>query len=335
MPGMLGYLLKRGIDRIILVLAVVTLQFVLLRVIPIHFMGVDPSAFLIEPGAPPEVEKLLRAQFGLDEPIFPHQYVRYALNLFTGQFGYSFITGRPVMYELIPRLINTVILDSFSLVGIWAIALALGLYAARKRGSRTDSTIVLTAIWSYIMPGWLMGLILLYLLAWYPRLEWNLKLFPIAGTKSPFLPPDPLAHLLDYLWHLALPWMAVVIAGFGSLTYYMRTITIGELRQDYVTTAKAKGLPEGKIMRRYVLKNVSPPILTILALALPGIVSGGVIIENIFSWYGTGRYLFQAISAFDYPAVQAMLFIITVFTAISLWFLDIAIAYLDPRVKLR
>lgn len=327
--------MKRGLDRAVLILTVISLQFFLLRIVPVYVIGIDPSAWLVEPGAPPEVQIQMQKQYGLDEPAFPHQYVRYALNLFTGQFGYSFVTRKSVLAEILDRLPNTLILDGMALTLTWMIALTMGLYAARKRGSKVDSAITITAIWSYIMPGWLMGLIMLMALAWFPAVAWGIRLFPVGGTSSPLLPKDPWIQVGDYLWHLALPVISVTVAGFGARTYFMRTMTVTELGQDYVTTARAKGVPEAKIMKRHILNCVAPPVLTSLAMSLPGIFAGGVITENIFSWYGTGRYMFQAINNFDYPAVQAMLFVTGVVTAICLYVLDIAIAYVDPRIRLR
>jgi peptide/nickel transport system permease protein len=335
MAGMGRYLVKRGIDRLILIITVVSLQFILLRVLPVYVLGFDPTAFLIDPNSPPEVANVLRKQFGLDEPVFPHQFARYTLSLFTLQFGYSFASGKPVIGEIMDRLPNTVALDSLSMLSIWAIALIAGLYAARKRGSRVDSAIVVTAIWSYVMPAWLMGLIMLMGLAWAPQIIWGVKLFPIGGTTSPMLPPDPFVRLVDYIWHLSLPLMSQVIAGFGWLTYYMRSMTVSELGQDYVVTARAKGVKEESIMRKHILKSVSAPVLTVLAMGLPGLMAGGVIFESIFSWYGMGRYMLQSINSFDYPAVQAVLFLQGLIAAASLYLLDIAIVYVDPRVRLR
>lgn len=335
MPGLGRYLAKRGSDRVILVVTVVTLQFVLLRVVPTYVMGIDPSRFLIDLDAPPDQKILLRKQFGLDEPIFPHQYIRYVLNLFRGEFGFSFLTRQPVVNEIMERLPNTVILSGSSILLDFIIGLSIGLYTATRRGKRVDSAIIQSSIFSYIMPIWLMGLVLLTFLAWFPAVTWGIKLFPVSGTTSPFLPPDPFVRVLDYLWHLALPLMASVITGFGGRTYYFRNLAITEMEQDYVLTARAKGLSEKRIMRCHVLKGVAPPVVTSVALSVPGVVSGWIITETVFSWYGLGLYVFQAISSYNYPAVQAVLFMQAVITAISLFIADIAISYIDPRVRLR
>ncbi len=335
MRDLARYLAKRGLDRVTLVITVVTIQFMLLRVIPIYVMGVDPSRFLIDLDAPPDQKILIRKQFGLDEPVFPHQYVRYVLNLFRGEFGYSFLTRRPVLEEIMERLPNTVVLSGSSIILNLTIGLLVGLYTATKREKRVDSAIIQASIFSYIMPIWLMGLVLLTCLAWFPRVAWGIKIFPISGTRSPLLPPDLIVQILDYLWHLALPLMASVITGFGSATYYFRNIAITELEQDYVLTARAKGLPEKRIMRRHVLKSVAPPVVTVVALSVPGILSGWIITETVFSWYGLGLYTFGALTAYNYPAIQAVLFMVAIMTAISLYIADIAIAYLDPRVRFK
>jgi len=326
---------KRGLDRIVLVVTVVTLQFILIRVLPTYVMGIDPSRFLIDLDAPPDQKILLRKQFGLDEPIFPHQYVRYVLNLFRGEFGFSFLTRQPVINEIMERLPNTVVLSGSSILFDFVIGLTLGLYIVTKREKRVDSLIIQASIFSYIMPIWLMGLILLMFLAWFPAVTWGIKLFPVSGTTSPLLPPDPLTRILDYLWHLALPLMASILTGFGARTYYFRNLAITEMEQDYVLTARAKGLQEKHIMRRHVLRSVIPPVVTAVALSVPGVVAGWIITETIFSWFGLGLYAFQAITSYNYPAIQAVLFIQAVMTAVSLYVADIAIAYLDPRVRLR
>jgi len=335
LPDLGKYLAKRGLDRVILVVTVVTMQFVLLRVVPTYVMGIDPSRFLIDLDAPPDQKILIRKQFGLDEPVFPHQYVRYVLNLFRGEFGFSFLTRQPVVNEIMERMPNTVILSGSAILLDFIIGLSIGLYIATRRGKRIDSLIIQSSIFSYIMPIWLMGLVLLMFLAWFPRVAWGIKLFPISGTTSPFLPPDPFVRVLDYLWHLALPLMASVITGFGARTYYFRNLAITEMEQDYVLTAKAKGLPEKRIMTGHVLRNVTPPVITSVALSVPGVISGWIITETVFSWYGLGLYVFQAISSYNYPAVQAVLFMQAVITAASLFIADIAISHLDPRVRLR
>ncbi len=335
MKGIASYLIKRGLDRLILIFAVLTVQFILIRVIPAYWLGIDPSRYFIEPGSPPHVVEAVRRRFGFDQPIFPNQYATYVLALFEGQFGQSFVSRRPVYGEIMERLPNTVILSGLSLIVITIIGMALGLYAASKRGRFTDSFISYSSIFSYIMPTWLMGIILLMALAWYPQITLGVKLFPISGTQTPLLPPDALIRIGDYAWHLALPLLSNVIAGFGSFAYYMRNIAITELGQDYVTTARAKGLSEGTIMRRHVTRSAAPPVVTVVALSLPGVFSGGIITETIFSWYGLGLYFYQALTGLDYPAVQALLFIIAIVTAISLYLTDVVIAYLDPRVRLK
>ena len=335
MNGMTAYLVKRGLDRIVLIFTVLTIQFILLRIVPMYVMGIDPSRFLVKPGSPPHVREEIRNRFGLNEPIFPHQYFRYVLNLFTGQFGESFMTERHVYDEIMERLPNTVILFGSSLLVIFVIGLVVGIFAASRRGKRIDSIITQLSVFSYIMPTWLMGLVFLLALAWYPQVTWRIQLFPIGGTRTPLLGPDPWLNILDYLWHLSLPLASIVVAGFGSFAYYVRNLTITELGQDYVLTARAKGLDERTIMRKHVLRSVAPPLVTVVALSLPGVLSGGIITETVFSWHGLGLYVYNALIGFDYPAVQALLFMVAVVTAVSLYLCDVAIAYLDPRVRFR
>lgn len=328
MVGIARYLIKRGVDRLLVLFTALTLQFLLLRVLPYYVMGIDPSFFFMNPNLTNEQRELIRKTFGLDEPL-PQQFVKYVLSLFTGNMGYSFYTRRPVVSELMERLPNTIILLGTSTVLVIALGLAIGLLVAMKRESKIDTAVVSTSVFLNSFPSFFLGLLLLLFLGYYFRL------FPTAGTVSRPVPKDPVRYIADYLWHLALPLLTQVIIGVGGYALFIRSLFITQLGEDYIVTARAKGVDERKIMTKHVLRNVLPPIITTIALALPGIVSGAVITETIFSWYGVGRWLFEASLQFDYPVVQAVLFISVVLTVISLYIADIIIAIVDPRVRLR
>ena len=328
MPGLSRYMAKRAVDRLLVLMTALVLQFFLLRVMPYYVLGIDPSFFFMNPNLTNEQRELIRKQFGLDEPI-PSQFVKYVLSLFTGNLGYSFYTRRPVVSELMERLPNTVILLGTSTILVIIFGLAIGLVTAMKRGSKIDTAIVSTSVFLNSFPTFYLGLLLLLFLGFYFRI------FPIAGTVSRPPPKDPVRYVADYLWHMALPLMTQLIVGVGGYALFIRSLFITQLGEDYIVTARAKGVDERQIMFRHVLRNVLPPIITTVALALPGIVSGAVITETIFSWYGVGRWLFEASLQFDYPVVQAVLFISIVLTVASLYIADLVIAIVDPRVRLR
>jgi len=325
---MVRYLLKRAIDRLAVVFSSLILQFFLLRVLPYYILGIDPSFFFLNPNLTEEQKEIIRHQFGLDEPL-SNQFVKYVLSLFTGQLGFSFYTRRPVIDELMERLPNTILLLGTATVLTIILGVIIGILVVAKRGTKFDATVIGSSIFISAFPLFYIGLLLLLIFGFY--LRW----FPIAGTVSRPPPRDPVRYISDLLWHMAMPLSALLIAGVGGYALFIRNLFLTQLGEDYVVTVRAKGLTERSIMMKHVLKNVLGPVITMLALEFPGIVSGAVIAETIFSWYGVGRWLFDAAMQFDYPVVQAVLFIQIVLTVISLYIADIVIALIDPRVRLR
>lgn len=328
MDGLVKYLARRAVDRAAVLFVALVFQFVFLRVLPYYALGIDPSFFFMNPNLTNEQRELIRKAFGLDEPLHA-QFAKYVLALFTGNLGYSFYTRRPVIDELMERLPNTVVLLGTSTVLTLLIGLTLGLLLAMKRGTKFDTTFIGVSVLINSFPTFYLGLLLLLVFGFY------LGLFPLAGSVSRPPPSDPVLYIADYLWHMALPLLTLVIAGVGGYSLLSRNLFITQMGEDYIVTARAKGLDERTIMVKHVLRNVLPPVITIVALALPGIVSGAVITETVFSWYGVGRWLFEASTQFDYPVVQGVLFIQILLTVVSLYIADIVIAVVDPRVRLR
>ena len=326
--SMVRYLLKRAIDRLAVVFSSLILQFFLLRVLPYYILGIDPSFFFLNPNLTEEQKEIIRHQFGLDEPL-SNQFVKYVLSLFTGQLGFSFYTRRPVIDELMERLPNTILLLGTATVLTIILGVIIGILAVAKRGTKFDATVIGSSIFISAFPLFYIGLLLLLIFGFY--LRW----FPIAGTISRPPPRDPVRYVSDLLWHMAMPLSALLIAGVGGYALFIRNLFLTQLGEDYVVTVRAKGLTERSIMMKHVLKNVLGPVITIMAIEFPGIISGAVVAETIFSWYGVGRWLFDAAMQFDYPVVQAVLFIQVVLTVVSLYIADIVIALIDPRVRLR
>ena len=322
------YLLKRAVDRLLVLFTALVLQFLLLRIFPYYIMGVDPAMYFLNPNMTPKQQELIREQFGLYEPL-PEQFKRYVLALFTGNLGISFISRRPVFDQLMERLPNTVLLLGSATVLQVVIGLAIGLIAGMKRGTKTDASIVGSSLFLNSFPVFYLGLILLLVFGFY------LRMFPLAGTLSRPPPKDPLHFILDVLWHLCLPLITLVVTGFASFALFIRGLLITQLGEDYVITARAKGLQEKDVMFKHVLRNVLPPVLTVLAMTFPGIVSGAVITETVFSWYGVGRWMYDASMQFDYPVIQGVLFISIVLTLISLYICDVILGFVDPRVRLK
>ncbi len=341
--GFARYIAVKALNRLFLIIIVLVLEFIILRVVPIVLYGTDPALIIIRQAEQQAARKAditeFIERFALDKPLFPDQFLFYFTKLLMFDFGISFRTRVPVAQEIMDRLGNTVILLGAALAISIVLGLYAGLYAAMNKGRRRDSFITLFGMFTYAFPSYVLAFILLMGLAYLPKVAWGVSLFPLGGSTKLFesisiggfeLP----VFNVEYLWYLTLPLLSLLITTFGAWAYYVRQLVLGELGQDYILTARAVGLKPRYIMRSYVLKNVSPPFITTIALNIPFILSGAIIVETIFSWHGLGRYIYESVINYDYPAIQAVLYIIAIITAVSLFIADILIYYLDPRIKL-
>lgn len=332
-PSFWTYLGKRAVDRFLVLFTALILQFVLLRVFPYYVMGVDPAMYFLNPNLTPKQQELIREQFGLYDPL-PVQFQKYILSLFTGNLGFSFLSRQPVFDQLMQRLPNTILLIGSATVLQVITGLVFGVIAAMKRGTKNDATIVGSSLFLSSFPVFYLGLILLLVFGFYLK-QAGFFSFPLAGTMSRPPPSDPLQAVLDVLWHLCLPLTTLVTTGFAGFALFIRGLLITQLGEDYIVTARAKGLTEKDVMFKHALRNVLPPVLTVLSLTFPGIVGGAVITETVFSWYGVGRWLYDASIQFDYPVVQGVLFISIILTLFSLYVCDVILGFVDPRVRLK
>jgi peptide/nickel transport system permease protein len=235
---------------------------------------------------------------------------------------------------ILDRLPNTIILTTTgisltALVGIW-----VGLYIGSNIGSKADRVISILSAVSYALPLWFVGLVLILLLAYAPKILWGVRIFPPGGMVSIPPPKDPVAYFLDVLWHLALPLMASFIAFFGSWAYVTRNIVLNVLQEDFVNFARAKGLPESVVRRRYILRPSLPPILTNLILSLAFSISGYIITERVFNWPGMGSLYYNAIRALDEPVIFALTYIFTLVYIVARFVLEILYIVVDPRIRL-
>jgi len=235
---------------------------------------------------------------------------------------------------ILDRLPNTIILTTTgisltALVGIW-----VGLYIGSNIGSKADRVISILSAVSYALPLWFVGLVLILLLAYAPKILWGIRIFPPGGMVSIPPPKDPVAYFLDVLWHLALPLMASFIAFFGSWAYVTRNIVLNVSQEDFVNFARAKGLPESVVRRRYILRPSLPPILTNLILSLAFSISGYIITERVFNWPGMGSLFYNAIRALDEPVIFALTYIFTLVYIVARFVLEMLYIVVDPRIRL-
>lgn len=313
--------MTRRLLQSLLVLAVVlALNFILFRIMP----G-DPVASIVDPRFSPEAKAALRAQYGLDRPM-PEQFLLYLEQMTTFRFGVSFLTGRPVIEELASRLPNTVALLATSLALSAVLGIWLGIRAAARRGSWVEKFVLLSGAVTFSFPSFFVQLVLLMVFSVF----W--PIFPLRGTVS--IPPmQGIAGILDYARHLALPVISLVILGFGGWALYVRNLMVKTLSEDFILLARARGLTSRRILWGHAFRTVLPPILTVLLLSLPGIVSGAVITETVFSLHGVGRFLLDSVTGHDYPAAGAAFYILALLTVGCNILADVLYRVVDPRVR--
>jgi peptide/nickel transport system permease protein len=323
--GLKRYILRRIAEIVVILFVIMTILFVLVRLAP----G-DPVSRIVDPSMTPEDASLLRHSMGLDRPMWV-QYLYYLKNMATGNLGVSFHYGQPVSRILMNRLPNTILLFTTSIVLAALLGVFLGKIAAWRCGQRTDTLMTFGALLCHtLFLPWL-GLILIWLLGYW--VGW----FPVNGMISPQVWIDPHAgyfvRVMDILHHMALPLMTLVLIHFGSYLLIMRSSMLDTLKEDYIVTARAKGLDEKTIRNRHAAPNAALPVVTSVGLSLAFSISGGALTETVFTWPGIGRELVMAVSQSDYPLALAAFLLIAVVVLLANLGVDILYAYLDPRIR--
>jgi peptide/nickel transport system permease protein len=312
--------LKRICGSLVVLAVVLALNFFLFRVMP----G-DPLTSIVDPRFSPEAKAQLASQWGLDRPL-SEQFVVYMREMLSFRFGLSMMTSAPVWDELKRRLPNTVALLLPSLILSTALGLWSGMAAARKRGSLAERAVLICGAVSFSFPSFFVQILLLMCFAY------AFPLFPLSGTAS-IPPPEGIAAVTDYLWHLTLPVISLTILGFGGFALYIRNMMVKALGEDYVLMARARGLPRGRVVWNHAFRSILPPVLTIILMSVPGVVSGAVITETIFSMNGVGKFLLEATNSHDYPAAGAAFFLLALITVGCNILADVCYVLADPRVR--
>jgi peptide/nickel transport system permease protein len=276
-----------------------------------------------------EAKEELRRDLGLDRPI-PVQYALWVSRLVRGDLGISFKDRAPVWGKIRERLPVTIALSVASLLITFLIAIPLGIYSAVRTGSRLDQISTLTVFMLYSLPSFWVGTLILIFLCGGDYLAW----FPPGGIRS--LAHDPSWPLRerasDYLYHLAMPLLCTTYASFAALSRFMRTSMLENARQDFIRTARAKGVSEPVVILKHMLRNSLIPVITILGGVLPALIGGSVIIETIFSVPGIGQLSYQSVLARDYPVVIAIFAAGSFLTILGILLADLALAWVDPRI---
>jgi peptide/nickel transport system permease protein len=319
----LEFWLKKCSHLAITLFAVATFNFVLFRILP----G-DPIRLLARAGnLSAETIARLRETFGLDKPLI-EQYFIYLRNLATGQFGLSLTYRRPVADILSERIVNTLILLAAATVLVALIGIVSGVIAAARRGTRVDHTIVITSLVFWSLPTFWTGLILLILLSVY------LGAFPVSGMATPGADyASQAAKIADLAKHLFLPTITLAIVDMGQFMLITRSSLVDVLTEDFITTAKAKGLAFRTVLWKHAFPNALLPIVTTLALYVSLVIGGAIQVETVFSWPGMGRLMYDAVIRRDYPILEASFFLLAATMILANFFSDIFYMLIDPRVR--
>ncbi|MGC4115882.1 MAG: ABC transporter permease [Myxococcales bacterium] len=325
---MRGFLAKRLLLMIPTFFGITLLTFVVLNLVP----G-DPltaaSADLAGAGPSREQIALYRQTMGLDDPL-PQRYGRWLARVVTFDFGLSTYDHRPVAEKVREALPNTLLLSGLALLLSYLLAVPLGVLAAVHRGRWLDRALSLGLFLVYSLPSYWVAVVLLLLLGGGRYLDW----FPLQGLHSAGAESlGRMAWLRDLAWHLVLPVFVLTYASLASLSRYTRASMVEALRQDYVRTARAKGLSERTVVLKHALRNALLPVVTLLGLSLPHLVGGSVIVEQVFGVPGMGRLGFQALEARDYNTVLAVTTLSALLTMAGMLLSDLAQLALDPRIR--
>jgi len=322
---MLPFLTKRLFMMVPLLLGITVITFVV-----IHLAPGEPTDLQTElnPQASAELQERLRAQYDLDKPLYV-QYGKWLGRLVRLDFGDSFSQDhRPVWEKIRERLPVTILINVLSILLILAVAIPIGILAATRRNSLFDRLTTLFVFIGFATPAFWLALLLM------DYLGVRLGLFPIAGLKS--LGYDYLSwggQVLDYVHHLVLPVFVSAFGGLAGFSRYMRSNMLEVIRQDYILTARAKGLSEGRVIYRHALRNALLPVITILGLSVPGLIGGSVIFESIFAIPGMGKLFYDGVMMRDYPLIMGVLVIGAVLTLVGNLLADLSYAVADPRIR--
>ena len=309
------YILKRIMGLMVVIFLVLTIAFVIVRLAP----G-DPAALMLGPEASAEDAAVLRAQLGLDRPILV-QYLTFVFNAVQGDLGRSIFFKQPVTEVLWGRAEPTVFLSLFSLLIALVIATPIGIYAAYKRGSWLDQGAISTAMLAASIPSFWTGLMFQRYLA--TELGW----FPASGYGG----PD--ATFWVRMGHLALPSIVLGIVNSALIIRFTRASMLDILGEDYIRTARSKGMGERRVILRHALKNAAIPIITVVGLTFALLVSGAVVTERVFNIPGMGNLIVSAVLRRDYPVIQGTLIVVaTLYVLINLA-TDLLYLLVDKRVK--
>lgn len=322
--SIVAFIASRLAQAVAVIATVATLVFVLIHIAP----GDPFAAAMDNPNVTEAIRARWRAAYGLDRPL-AEQYVRYLASLAHGDLGWSFSMRRPVLDVLGDALPNTLLLAGTALLLGFGGGIALAVAQARHVGSRTDRLLGALSLFFYAMPDfWLALMVMLIFAYWIP-------LFPVAGATDPVMHDymELAARGVDRLRHLVLPAVTLALLTAAGVARYQRAELLRIIPDDFVRTARAKGVAEGRILTRHVLRNALIPTVSLLGLSFSVLFTGAVFVERVFAWPGMGWVVLNAVATRDYPLVTAGVIVAAATVTVGSLLADMLYAVADPRVR--
>jgi peptide/nickel transport system permease protein len=323
---MLGYITKRLLLMIPLVFGITLITFIVIHLAPGNPVEVQTEMSL---KVSAQAKENLKKLYGLDKPLHL-QYIDWLKRFMNLDFGKSFVDGRKVIDKIVERIPITLTINILSLILIFIVAIPIGILSATNQYSLFDKLSTVFVFVGFSTPTFWLALLLMILFGV------NMGILPISGFQSIDVSEmGPFEKIADVIKHLILPVGISAFGGIAGLSRYSRSSMLEVIRQDYIRTAKAKGLPESKVILQHAFRNALMPIVTILGLSVPGLIGGGVIFETIFAIPGMGQLFYSSTMARDYPTIMGILVIGAILTLFGNLIADISYALVDPRVRIR
>ena len=319
---MIKLILKKLIYLIVMLFIISLISFIAINLAPNSFFASGE----LNPNITAESIEHLKQIYGLDKPLYI-QFLSWVQNIAMLDFGISFSSGAMVKDEIISRIPITLTINIISMFFIFLLSLYLGIKAALNKDKIFDKFVGQLSLLSFSLPSFYLALLLVLVFC----VTWDI--LPIAGLHSSDIEKNSFEYYLDTAWHLILPIGIIIFGGIGSLTLYIRSLTLEILKSDYIFFAKARGVNNRQILRYYILPNLYPPVITLLGLSLPGIIGGSVILETIFGIDGMGLLFFQAALSRDYPVIMGILIIGAFLTLLGNIIADMILVKLNPSMK--
>lgn len=321
---MLHYIIKRLLQLVPVLIGITIVSFIV-----IHLAPGKPTDMMtqLNPKVSLEAREKLEKIYGLNKPLHI-QYIVWLKKLIKFDFGESFVDQRPAIKKIAERMPITVLINFLSIITIFLISIPIGIKSAVNRGSLFDKTSTIFVFLLFAAPGFWLALILMSFFG--VRLGW----VPVSGIASlDFENFTIFRKILDLSYHLILPVLVASLGGLAGISRYTRQSMLNVIHADYIRTARAKGLSQHAVIYKHALKNALLPIITIIGLSIPGLISGSVIFESVFNIPGMGRLMVEAVFARDYNVIMGGLVLSALLTLLGNLIADIAYSYADPRIR--